>query len=64
MHALRAIKQLSEKMPQLQIDWILADYDLPTPKAVALPPQVTLHQSRMLYQQFPLIQPGYVTKIN
>ena len=56
MHALRAITQLSEKMPQLQMDWILADYHLPTPKAAALPPQVTLHQSRMLYQQFPLIQ--------
>ena len=56
MHARRVIETLCRKMPKLQIDWILADYELPLPEAQSLPDQVTLHQSGMLYQQFPLIQ--------
>ena len=56
MHARRVIETLCRKMPNLQIDWILADYELPLPETESLPSQVTLHQSSMLYQQFPLIQ--------
>ena len=56
MNAYLTVEGLCKTMPNIQIDWILADNGMPIPSTRSLPSQVTLYQHCELWKLYPLIR--------